>query len=128
MNFFLRRPSPAMLVAVVALFFSLTGDPFAKSSRNGAPVTGFDIKTIVSPDITMTPDSEHTVTGDCPAGFAAMSGGYVVNKAINSISVVEATPRHASHSWQLIFYDPPALLGGADGTVQAGVQCMKLTH
>jgi hypothetical protein len=116
-----------MLVAVVALFFSLTGDPFAKSSRP-APVTGFDIKTVVSPDISMTANSEHTITGDCPNGSAAMSGGYVVNKAINSISVVESVPKHASHSWALTFYDPPALLGGSDGTVQAGVQCMKFTH
>jgi hypothetical protein len=123
MHFRVGRPSPALFVALLALFFSLTGDPFAKGSGQ---VTGFNIKTIVSGTASLTPSSERHEIGVCPSGWAAISGGYVLGSSLNSISVTELAPQDDSHKWQLNFFDPPTILGGADGTVDAAVQCMHL--
>jgi hypothetical protein len=117
-----------MIVALVALFFSLTGDPFAKVAGKSAPVTGFDIRTEASQTKQMPPDFEWHVTGNCPSGSAAISGGFVVLAGTTSIRQIASVPRNGSHSWEQDFYNPPAALGGAAGAVQAAVQCMSVIH
>ena len=128
MNVSAHWRSPAMLVGLIALFFAFTGDPFAAGGSAKKPMTGFDIQTKDTKIIEMIPDYEYHATLNCPKGFAAISGGWVVLKGSNSIREIASVPRNSNTGWEIDFYDPPEILGGTGGEVQAGVECMEPLH
>lgn len=80
------RPSPAMVIAVIALVFALTGGAIAAAGIGLGDLTkkakkktvGVGKLTYVSSPVSIsqtTGDELRTVTADCPSGLRAIGGG-----------------------------------------------------
>ena len=109
-----RRPSPALVIALAALFMSLSGAavaagvvPLAKRAlfaNNAGKLQGKSVRQIsalpgpastaaslvssASSPFSLAPDEEKDVSAQCPAGAKAVSGGFT------SPNVVLATDAH----------------------------------
>jgi hypothetical protein len=127
MSFSPRRPSPAMIVALVALFFSLTGNPFAKgggSSHAAKPVTGIHVEGVSSGGGTIQPDSTDQGEARCPQGFFVISGGWQYEGSI-TITTTSSVPSPDAKGWIVRAANPPL---GQPGKAFAEAYCGKFLH
>lgn len=72
-----RKPSPAVAISLVALFFSVTGAGLAAPSfwRIAPKVRVPTIRNVETPPIAVQPGATASVIADCPIGVAAVTGG-----------------------------------------------------
>jgi hypothetical protein len=125
MSRFLRRPSPAMIVALVALFFSLTGNPFAKGGgSSGRPVTGIHVMGVSSGGGTIPADSTDQGEARCPHGFFVISGGWQYSGSV-TITTTSSVPSPDARGWIVRAANPPL---GTPGHATAEAYCGKFLH
>jgi hypothetical protein len=141
----LRPPSPALVVALIALFVALSGTavaagvaPMAKRAlfANNAgklqgktaaqvaampgPATAVSsLVSTASAPFSLGPDAEQDVTVPCPAGTKAISGGFTTP---NSVFSMDTRPSANGAGWRLYLINLSST-EAASGTAQA--ICLK---
>jgi hypothetical protein len=109
MSSFLRRPSPAMIVALAALFISLSGNPLAKgaAARTArAPVTGIQVRAVKSGGGEIPADSADQGEARCPHGFFVISGGWEYTDSV-TITTTLSAPATDAEGWIVHAANPP---------------------
>ena len=127
MRFSARLPSPAMIVALVALFFSLTGNPFAKGGAKSSaskPVTGIHVVGVSSGGGTIQPDSTDQGEAKCPHGYFVISGGWQYLGSI-TITTTSSVPAPNAQGWIVHAANPPL---GQPGQGHVEAYCGKFLH
>jgi hypothetical protein len=121
-----RRPSPALVVALLALFFALSGRTSAQNTTSAKlpPVTGIHVTLIKSGGGTIMPDSVDTGVAHCPAGYFVLSGGWEYQDTI-TINTDLSGPTDNLTAWQVEASNPP---GGQAGHAYAVAYCGKFSH
>jgi|Tabmets5t2r1_1033131.scaffolds.fasta_scaffold01505_2 hypothetical protein len=138
----LRPPSPALVVAVIALFVALSGTAVAagivaraqfannagklqgKTARQVAAMPGpatavSSLVSTASAPFSLGPDAEQDVTVPCPAGTKAISGGFTTP---NSVLSMDTRPSANGAGWSLYLINLSST-EAASGTAQA--ICLK---
>ena len=121
-----RRPSPALVVALLALFFAVSGRTSAENTTSAKlpAVTGIHVTLIKSGGGTIQPDSVDTGDAKCPAGYFALAGGWEYQGSV-TINTDLSSPTQNLTGWQVEASNPP---GGNAGHAYAIAYCGKFSH
>ena len=134
-----RRPSPAMVVALIALFVSLTGNGLALSGKftvdgndlqrgavhgyamhdNSVHASALGRVVIIKASIALPDNTSQSVTADCPAGSQMLGGGG--RTGLTGVPLTGSWPVD-DHRWQI---DGTNDNSGANGTLEAYALCLK---
>lgn len=123
MNIHVRRLSPAMLVALAALFVAIGSGSFASAGAL-KPFTQFKLYTNVSQGGDVKAGQPSISVLDCPSGYLAISGGFAISGSA-TITVTESNAVHKDTAWRTVVANAPL---GEDGHVVSTVQCMQLVR
>ena len=101
----MRKPSPALAIAVIALFASLGGVAFAGEALSTRTK-------VVSKTVTVQPGTKGLVSASCPSGMHASGGGFKTDGvgANDSYPVVAGG---VAKSWALTTHAPKTPKTGA---------------
>jgi hypothetical protein len=121
-----RRPSPALVVALLALFLAVSGRTSAANTTSAKlpPVTGIHVMLVKSGGGTIQPDSVDTGVAKCPAGYFVLSGGWEYQDTI-TINTDLSAPTETLTGWQVEASNPPL---GRPGKAFAVAYCGKFSH
>lgn len=120
-----RRPSPALVVALLALFFALSGRTSAQNmTAKLPPVTGIHVTVIKSGGGTIQSDTVDTGVAKCPAGYFVLSGGWEYQGTV-TINTDLSGPTDNLTAWEVEASNPP---GGQPGHAYAVAYCGKFSH
>jgi hypothetical protein len=144
----IRKPSPAMMVALLALFIALGGTavaaavPLAKralvadnarklggrtanqiitaaSAVPGPATSASGLVTVRQGQFTLPPDQEGTATLQCQSGERAISGGFT---SPNSVVAADTAPTGDGAGWQIYLIN---LSSSAPATGNLVVVCLR---
>ena len=128
-----RKPSPALLVASLALFVALGGTGLAASRyviTRTSQIKPAVLRTIMSagPDreivsaqATITPGHAATAAvATCPSGYHALGGGYLIDELGPAAYVTDDQPTIAGTGWRVLLNNPTRT---GTSTVQAVALC-----
>ena len=96
----MRHPSPALLVAALALFLSLGGVGYA----GRALIT---TTKVVSATVTVQPGQKGLVSAKCPAGMHATGGGYKTD-GVGANDSYPLSVQGTARGWTLTTHAPKA--------------------
>jgi hypothetical protein len=132
-----RLPTPAMIVAVVALILALGGSAIAggvlttkkfKKQAIRGPVTYVTVPTVVNNnnDPGPGPVSGVNITAACPSGFFPTGGGVKSgNLSNNSGLIVQYSYPSAPNGWTANVFAGTAGGGGLAETISVTAVCVK---
>ena len=122
MNIIKRRPSPAMVVALIALFLSLVGVSIANGKSHQMPIYQIGIEQRPGTLENLTPGENFGESVSCGKlnghQALAVAGGFNVTP---NVAVVKSEQTHGFTDWQEDFKDT---IGS--GQAQASVICMAV--
>jgi hypothetical protein len=133
-----RRPSPAMIIAIVALVAALGGTavaakgPFLPKSK----FSNFKKNTAVKGPITYVNQTQNVATGTdfpasgvnvtapCPSGFVAIGGGFKTNEPSHDSSFFALNSYPSATGWTELLYAHGATPDGTESTTVTAI-CAK---
>lgn len=126
MTFSARRISPASVLALIALFFAVSGQVSAESSTSTGlkPVTGISVSTVKSGGGMIMPGMVDTGIAHCPSGYFVLSGGWEYQDSI-TITTDLSGPAANNTAWEVEASNPPL---GQAGHAYAVAYCGKFSH
>jgi hypothetical protein len=111
---FLRRPSPAMIIAIVALIAALSGTAVAAGFLPKAKFANFKKNVAVKGPITYVNNTQsvnttssstgQNITAACPSGFFPVGGGAKTNNNSNNTTFVAQNSYPSATGWTALVF------------------------
>jgi len=105
----LLKPSPALVLALVALLFAIGGTAFALPGATSSGTAKPNVKGVTD-SVTVTNGQTGIAKATCPAGYQVFGGGYVGTGRHTVITI--AAPTRGDRSYTLNAYEPPKNIYG----------------
>ena len=92
---FRRRPSPALVISIIALFAAMGGTAYAD-------LTNIGLQTASNQSF-VTPGTTQTFTVSCPVGKKVLGGGFSIE---SPSKVLSSAPRSDNKAWTVTVSTP----------------------
>ncbi len=117
----MRKPSPALVVAVLALFFAIYDGAAARGPR---PITGIVVESQISGGGTIDAGMVDRATVHCPGHDFVLSGGWDYQGSATITTDVSAPAGH-NNAWAVEASNAPL---GEPAKAHAIAYCAHFTH